>query len=278
MPIVTRKSAARPVSASSAGSVGDWEDAPTEITRKVVFVDVYGETGTGRTSFALHAPGPIALAHTAEKIDGIIQPFAAKKTIKTLNFGGVFSGTKEQISQAANAIWMNFLAKWNVAMDDWAKTVIMDTGTEGWELIRLARFGELNPQGRTDALYGKVNAEWCSPFKRFRWQDRCNVITIHQAKDEYVDKRGPNGKTVSSRTGRTIHAGMKQMRYMADVVVRMEREDGVVAAIIEKGWYNGGVIGEKLYDEDATFPRVMALITGDDPTAWGEPIKKGVRK
>jgi hypothetical protein len=258
---------ARSQQLGAPGADSVWEDAPTQFTRRCVFMLIYGDTGTGRTTLALTAPGPIGLVHTSEKIEGIIQPFAREKVIRCVNFGGVFSGTPQEIANQADPIWRRMYGAWTNAMDDWARTVIMDTDTEGWEILRLARFGELNPQGRTDHLYGPVNAEWRSMFKRFRQQNRCNVIAIGQTKDEYREVT-KGGKKTSDRTGNTIRAGQKEIPYSADVVIRCSKDDGDFHATIEKGWFNAHTEGMTLDNEDMRFPYIMSLITETDESEW----------
>jgi hypothetical protein len=234
-------------------------------------MDIYGDTGTGRTSLALTAPGPIGLAHTAEKIDGIVQKYTKKKkVIRTINFGGAYTGTPQEIGAKAAPVWNKMYALWTQAMGDWAKSLVMDTAYEGWEMIRLARFGTVKPQGRVDNMYGPVNAEWRSLFKPFRMQETTNVITIHTVKEEYVEKPSKTrGVTESVRTGRLVHAGMKEMRYMADVVVRMTRDpDYTVVATIEKGWFNPDVMGMEFRGDDVNFAFIMATITDTNEKEW----------
>lgn len=253
-----------------SGEEGLWEEPASKVTRRAIFMDVYGDTGTGRTRFSLTAPGPIALAHAAEKIDGLVQQ--AKKTgkdIKLLNFGGVFTGSDKEVADAAFEKWKKLQKGWYDAVGGkgslgWAKSGIMDTGTEGWELIRLGSFGTLTPKGRTDNLYGPVNAKWRSLFKPVRQPNAtCNIITIHQTQDEYKEKRGQ-----SERTGRTIRRGMKEIPFLADVIVRTSKEDGDFKVTIEKGWYNASVEGIEFFNEDATFANVMAMITETDAEEW----------
>ena len=232
---------------------------------------VYGDTGTGRSTLALTAPGPIGFAHTAEKIDGIIQRAAREKVVRVINFGGSFGGSPQDISNQAHPVWERMKRGWFDAIDNWARTTIMDTDTEGWEILRLARFGELNPQGRTDALYGPVNAEWRTMFKYFRKQERCNVISIGQTKDEYREMVR-NGKKSSERTGHTIRAGQKEIPVMADVVIRTGKyidNNGIhFTATVEKGWWNAFTEGMTFEDEDIRFSRIMALITETDESEW----------
>src|SRR4051812_8483060 len=89
--------------ASAGKTSAMWTPANTEITRRVAFVQIYGETGTGKSTLALTAPGPIAYMHADEKLDGIVEPFTSEgKDVRLHNFGGTFSGTAEQIARQAD--------------------------------------------------------------------------------------------------------------------------------------------------------------------------------
>lgn len=243
---------------SPSGGAVIWEDAPTKFLRRVTYLQIYGDTATGRTSLALTAPGPIALLHAEEKIDGIVQKFP-EKGIRLHCFGGRFSGSHQEIATQASAQIEQFKA----ALDDafsWAKTVIVDTHTEAWELLRLARFGTLNPSGHVPSLYGPVNAEWKGLFRGHRAQDRYNLICIGQIKEQYRNNKP---------TGKLEQAGQKEMKYPADVIVRMDRpEDDRVVATIEKAWWNEHMVGLELENEEVTFLNLMSLITETDAEEW----------
>lgn len=273
MPVRLRSAASKPAAATS-GDTG-WEDAPLDFTSRSCHVNIYGDTGTGRTRLALTMPGPIALAHTNEKIDGLIQQFAREKKIKVFNFGGSFRGSPEAISNQAQPIWSRMSNSWYDAVDNWARCVVMDTETEGWELLRLARFGELNPQGRTESLYGPVNAEWISHFKRHKMLPPsrvCSIVSISQSKDEYKDVT-KNGRKSSERTGNTIRAGQKGIPFAADVIIRTskryDREKGTVfTATVEKGWWNALSEGTEFENDDCRLPYILALITETEEEEW----------
>jgi hypothetical protein len=266
--------------AKSIGTVGSeagWQQALPEFTRRTVFMDIIGASGTGRTSLALTAPGPVAVINADEKVDGVVQPHVrAGKDIRVATFGFVAGhAAKQDIAVRAGIVW-DRVCGWLDDSTKWAKTTVFDTGTEGWELIRLARFGEMNPKGnRMDALYGPVNAEFRSTFKRFRQQEYTNLITLHQVKDEYQDKVR-DGKPVSVRTGREVRAGFKEMQYMADVVIRTGRGmNGVFTATVEKGWFNAATEGLTFegppsIDEPMSchFANIMALITETEASEW----------
>lgn len=249
-----------------------WDDAETEFTRRCSLVEIYGDTDTGKTTLALTAPGPIAFLHASEKIDGVIQPFAREKKIRKHDFTGAFSGTPEDISESAMRVWRELVAAWMDAWG-WARTIVLDTHTEAWELIRVAYFGGYKPErGRPDANYGPVNAEWRSLFKRFRTQSRANLIVIGQTKDEYKTgvKAGTGESKLAERTGKTVRAGQREVPYFADVVLRTSRSDGDFVATIEKGWFNASMEGVPFVNEEANFGNILSVLTETDEGEWGE--------
>ena len=241
-----------------------WKQAPTEITRRNVFTLVFGDTGTGRTTYALTAPGPIALLHSSEKLEGIVQAQASNKDIKMFDFGGSFTGDPQEISDQAVLVWEAFKEAYYDAFN-WAKTIVIDTDTELWELIRLARFGGLKPSGgRVDANYGPVNAEWSALWKHSRSKN-VNVISIGQTKPEYVGKSG-----MGQATGRMIRAGQKSMPFFADVIVLTgKNDDGEFTSEIKKAWYNAACEGVEFTDDMCDFATVMSTITDTDMSEWG---------
>lgn len=249
-------------SGTSNGKSSMWTDVSGEITRRVVHMQLYGETGTGRTSVALSAPGPIALMHADEKIDGIVEPFVRDgKKVRTYNFGGTFSGSTEQIASQANEAMKDFYRAWADAFT-WARTVILDTHTELWELLRLARFGKLAQV--KPIHYGPVNAEWQSIFKMFRRQDKANLICIGKIREKYDKNDKP--------TGKMEQAGQKDFGYLSDIRIRMDKsitKSGVeFSGMIEKAWFNAQMEGTELPEAMLTFPEILETITEIPSTEW----------
>lgn len=258
---------------------GDWEDAPSENIKRRCHISIVGETGTGKTTLALTGPGPVALVNSDEKIEGIVQPFVkgehvtcagTPKRIRLLNFAFVASDSEEDTAQRAQTLWQK-VRRNILESPGWANTTIVDTETETWELARLGYFGTLKPSGRTDNLYGPVNNDYRTLFKSFRLQDKCYIITIHHTKDEYVDKV-VNGKQTSTRTGRQLRAGFKEMSTMPDIILRTGKRIGAegieFTAEIEKGWYNAQSEGLVFSGEDLRLSFILETITGVPEAEW----------
>ena len=251
-----------------------WEEVSEEFTLRATFMGVVGDTDSGRTRFSLTAPGPIAYLHCGEKKDGLIEEMRKSKLIRVHDFGGVFSGNNQAIADAAGRNWMKFRKAFMEAFG-WAKTIVVDTDTDLWELLRLARFGAIKPTGgRVDANYGPVNAEFRSLAQRFRAQEMTNVIFISKTGDEYVKSKTGQSTGMGERTGRTIRRGMKDVPYWCDVVVRCHKIEATsdkprkFRAVVEKGWFNAHSEGTKFSNALMTFPNVMAAVTNTEEEEW----------
>lgn len=230
-----------------------WQDVTTEVTRKVAIIQVWGETHTGRTTLALTAPGPIALMHLSEKVDGIAEAAVkAGKKVRKLDLSREYRGDEARIKETAKGALKDFEA----AMDDaykWAGSIVIDTHTDLWEMIRLARFGTVTPKGVVSNLYGPVNATWNGIISRHRAQNKTNLILIGKTQEEYRNDKP---------TGRIVQAGKRDINYQGDVRIKTKRgKDGEFQAVIEKGWYNAIVEGFETENEDCNIPYIMTLIT-----------------
>ena len=238
----------------------EWTEVGTEIDRRTVFMQVYGLTNTGRTSLALTAPGPIALIHASEKLEGVAQAAVrAGKKVRQISFGRALRGSHDDIIKQATVKVDAMSAAWYDALG-WARTIILDTHTEAWEMMRMAEFGTTTPKGVVKALYGPLNSKWRSLFKAFRDQDRCHIVAIGQAKEKYVNDKP---------TGKYEQAGQREMRFLADVILRTGRgKDGSFTAKVEKGWWNAHSEGLELENEDIRFSYLMSLITDTEEEEW----------
>lgn len=261
--MIRKKTAAKTAVRSSL-----WQDAPTELTRRSVFLLAYGDTNSGRSTFALTAPGPIAYLHSAEKIEGIIQPFAREKEIRVYDFGGTVppNASVKETSRIADETWQNVKAAW-VDAYGWARTIVIDTETDLWELIRLAYFGDIKPSGgRLELNWGPVNSDWKAMFRSFKGQDGTNLIVISQTEDEYKESK----KGFGTKTGNTVRKGQKSIPFMADVIVRTESDmmTQEFTSTIEKPWYGMHAMGLELEGEMSNFGQVMSMISGLEPKEW----------
>jgi len=249
----------------------EWTQAPTELTRRSTFTEIYGDTSTGRTTLALTSPGPVALIHASEKLEGIVQPFTREgKDIRLHDFGGVFEGGPKKIALEAGRVVEAMREAWRDAFG-WARTVILDTHSEAWILHQLSHFGTQTPKGRAGSFeWASINADWLSFLKSGKHQNGLNVVLIGQTKDEY---KGLPGK--GQRTGKTIRAGQRSVPVIADLVLRTHCAiaSADFSVEIQKPWWNAEWMGEELTNEmmdsgRLTLPEILGLITETDAEEW----------
>lgn len=266
----TAPATSSPRSSSPSTPSPIWEEASAALTRRVTHMQIYGDTGSGRTTLGLSAPGPIALLHCAENLEGRIQPFVQEgKKIMTFSFnsGRDLKGSAEAVAKEAERILGQVRDAWEDAKG-WARTIMVDTDTDLYALLRLARFGKLTQV--KPHHYGPVYAEWRGLYRYFREQNDHNLVFCSMMTEKYVNDKA---------TGLMVPDVQKNTPYDAEVRVRTEsnvaammtggrKVDWKYRAVLEKAWYGADMVGEAFEDEMSSFPIIMASITGIDPEEW----------
>lgn len=258
---------------------GGFKRSDQEVARRLI-CSIDGLDKQGKTHFGLTAPGPMAIINTDDGLDGVIQKFHKKKEILVadykVDFGSnrIAKPTLEQQQELANQcdkIWRNIMKDYKEALDGGARTVLCDTGTELWEILRMARFGKL-----TQIMphhYGPVNAEF-RDFIRMAYDKTVarghscdvNLILQHKLKDEY--KNGADGKGV--KTGEYERAGMKDIAYLVQVAAVAWREDGLPVPdcfhlTVTNCRQNADMTGQDLQGDMASFPVLAGAVLDCDP-------------
>ena len=167
---------------------------------------------SGKTHWALTAPGPIAAISTDTGTEEIARKFLGPKRILI----APFQSTKELVEGDNKAEQKK---QWGLMKDAFKRivenpkirTMVVDTATEMWELCRLAAFGKLSqvmPQH-----YVEVNSEFTAMVKMAYQRTDLNVIFIHKQKKQY--KATSTGKDAWS--GRWERAGFGDLPYLVDI-------------------------------------------------------------
>lgn len=254
----------------------NWNRVSSSFTTRRVFMEIAGDTGSGRTTLALTAPGPIAILHFGEKIDGIAN-LAAAKDVRELSFSPFYPPglSDKEVADIAWQSWQSFETAWCDAFH-WARTIIMDTHTDAWEAIRFGYFGDVKPDGgRMELNWGPVNGRWSSLLKMVRSPEvTSNVILIGATEDEYKDtintKTGLPG--IGKKTGLTVRKGQKSIPRICDVSIRTRKDARGFSSYLEKAWMSGNLeyerSGLELAGSESTFANWMAMITGTMPGEW----------
>jgi len=221
--------------------------------RKRLIVGVEAREKCGKTNFVLTAPGPIVLFDFNDSLEGVIHKFADDKDIYVSDYtktGNILS------PDAWVKAWEQFKKEYISALKSPdVRSVDVDTATEQWELIRMARFGKILQV--MPHMYAPVNAEF-RDLIYMAYSSNKNLILTHKKKEEYVaDKKNP---AISNRTGKYIRSGFSDSAYMVQVNLNLDRDDqGFVATILDCR-QNPFVVGLELRDEMINFPTLASLV------------------
>jgi len=183
---------------------------PNKKPRHRLVLAVDGREKQGKTHFALTAPGPIAYLDFDMGTEGVVEKFqaAGKVVIKSKPFNvrpPELAGGAQQAMAIGEQEWKRFkssyyrvlsepIARWQgkAAM---ARTLVVDTATEMYSLLRLAEFGQLTQISQFK--YREVNSIMSDIVREAQSRD-VNVIFIHKMGDEWLE--GKDGKRNKSGT------------------------------------------------------------------------------
>ena len=200
---------------------GGWHRADAPVKRRMI-CSVDGLEKRGKNHFAFTAPGPIGIISLDLGMDGVVQKFQNKKEVwvaehrvNTTKLRAEHS--MEDVAGVANEAWDNIMRDYGEMLASGARTGIIDTSTELWEILRLARFGKLD-QVRPHH-YGPVNAEFREVI-RMAYDTDMNLLLLHKMKPEYINDKN---------TGDVRRAGFSDMGFLVQVIVQCWRDDEVKA-------------------------------------------------
>ena len=262
----------------SGSRLSGWQDSgdydPVAVfKRRGIHIDIYGDEGQGKSSLALTlaAVGQIGYVNIDQSIDrAYVRSKKEWKNVKRIDVQYTAGLTPEETSKICKPIFPHVQAKVAEACASWAKGIIIDTGHELWQILCMGKFGTLTPKGRTDNLYGPLNAQMRSLLRGVNRQAGKHLITVHHTKDEYADKKGPSG-VVSTKTGNKIKACWKEINQLADVVLKVERSGDVMMATIELCKlppHGPSIEGDGVTGDDLDVFSIIAQATGTKREEW----------
>jgi hypothetical protein len=226
----------------------------------------------------LTAPGPICVISMDLGLEGVIQKFQSLKEIYVAEYHVTLAATglkkrtledMQEVANACNSIWANIARDYNEAMDSGARTVVIDTATKLWEVLRMARFGKLAQI--MPHMYAPTNAEFDEFIKDAYEHPGVNLVLIQQLKEEW--KNSADGK--GNKTGGYEVAGFKGTAYAVQVnAVTWKDEDerkvpDKFHLTITNCRHNPTLDGIDLSGEECNFPTLAALVLDGDPSEFG---------
>ena len=225
-------------------------------TKRRLIMSLDALEGAGKTRFALTAPGPIAFINLDEGLEGVIEPFQTQKQIYLCQIKLEFDGSRDQIIKAAERELAKFDAAYQIALKQ-ARTLVVDTATELWELMRLAAFGKLAQV--LPHQYAEVNQAMTRLLK-LAYDADCNLLLTHRLKPEWINDR---------RTGQYEFAGFKDIPFLVQAHARLWTDSDGFHLRVGKCRQNAGVVGLELVNELINFSMLASFVFPDSsPDDW----------
>jgi hypothetical protein len=217
------------------------------VVKRRMILSIEALEGAGKTRFTLTAPGPIAFLNFDYGLEGVVEAFQVRKPIYVASIKLDFDGSKDQVVDAATREMKKFEVNYQTALKQ-ARTIVIDTGTELWELMRLAAFGKLTQV--LPHMYASVNQEMTRLIK-LAYDSDANLLITHRLKEQWVNDK---------RTGQFEFAGMKDVPFLVQAHVRLwQAEDGYHLKV-GKSRQNATVAGLELVNEMIDFPTLAQFV------------------
>jgi hypothetical protein len=232
--------------------------------RLIIAVD--GIDKSGKNYFAFSAPGPIACQSTDVGTEGVIEQFAAEKTIWLSHYRVLVEkhDSPEVTMKKMAPVWGAFVSDFREVVVPALKvgkvrTVVWDTGTEIWDLLRLARFGKL--QQVNQYHYSIVNQEFQNLVREVYLDTPGNMVILFKLGDEY---RNDPVSGMGNKTGELERKGFKDSAFLVQINATCWRDKrkgdrpkmptGDFRLTVRNCRQNAGLAGFELTNEYITFP------------------------
>jgi hypothetical protein len=181
----------------------------------------FGEAGSGKTTFALTAPGPIVIQSLDMGLEGVVEPFTRDKEIYIAEYD--WHPTDEMDQDQAIDLRDKFIEDFEHAVLH-ARTVIWDKETDVWELFRYAEFGKPNDSPKD---YAKLYQRYRRYINMPKSSD-INFGLLQGMKSPWAMKATGSGAKSLTKSPDRIRKGMDEIDALVHINLqhRREREAG----------------------------------------------------
>lgn len=222
-----------------------------------IILSLEGLEKQGKTHFALTAPGPIAMFSTDIGEEGVVSKFG-DKDIWIMSIDKVNEDSAEQAPKEYARFHKAYI---DMLRGNDVRTIILDTATEIWEILRMARFGRLTQV--MPYQYGPVNAEYRALIRE-AYNYNKNLILIHKMKPQYINDK---------RTSEYDRAGFGDTGFLVQVnaqIYRYSPEDGGEFVLFIKDCrQEPGLAGEEVVGPMCSFPFFASMVLPNlGPAIW----------
>lgn len=255
---------------------------PSEVVRmRRLMIGADGPTDSGKTEFAMSAPGPGMHLCLDRNIDGVLNNPTPPRA-RQPNFGfaivKVPLATQLGTKEAYLEYWRTFYKLYTTALDNKdCRTVVIDGDSDSWELQRLAEFGKLTQI--PSIMYTGVNAARRAMYAR-AYDSGKIIIATNKIKREYEDKFNADGTPALDNSGKQLREWKGQMSrqgfndqdYLWNIQIRhhFNEVDRVWGITITRCKSNKNLEGMVLEGEDCNFAGLVQSVYPDVPLKeWG---------
>lgn len=187
-------------------------DLASETPRRRTIATLDGEVGTGKTYFALTAGGPSVVFNLDQGLEAVVEQFRKEgKEIYDQPYVWI-PGDPAEVEDEAEAKDLQDLAKdirsqfekdFDYALNNGARTLILDTESRFWQVYRYAEFGA--PNADNPRNYDELNQRFEAFINKAKARD-VNLFLIRAMKDKWGAFGAPNaqGKKGFGKGGREV--------------------------------------------------------------------------
>lgn len=232
----------------------------TKTKQEGILLSVEGLQKTGKTEFGLSMPDPLFILNLNLGLEGVIEKHV--KTGKIIYEKRILIPyTKDLPGQGIMILPTAAAEKWKEAIlttqeavhDKTVSSIFIDTGSELWDLLRIARLGKLAQV--LPVQYASVNAEFRQLLQLLLCSGK-NVVLSHKVKPEYVNDQ---------KTNRFERAGFADVGFDVQVELRAERDlkrdgDDQFSLTFMDCRANKELKGTQLVGKEATFGNIVKRI------------------
>jgi len=220
-----------------------------------VVVSIKGEPKSGKTHFALTFPAPIFVASFDLGTQFVANKFPGKQ-IDIVQYPTALVVDIVGVVQACQDVYKKVAEDYRAAVEADYQTLVIDTGTALWEIIRTAFTEERESSGgsrKPGALeYVEPNRRMAAFFTLPQILGKNLVVTSH------LKEKWEGGVA----TGQFILDGFKKTEAYADVCLTIEmkgqKEKSYTEVVVTDNRYDRVLNGETM--RDATYNDLLALL------------------
>lgn len=145
-------------------------------------------------------------------------------------------------------------------------TVVLDSGTAAYDMVRVKSFGKVNGVGTFK--YTKTNAIFRELIAAAQASEKV-VIFIHRLGDEWGKGTDARGNETSTKTGGLVMQGYNQMNFEVDAIIRhWKGENGFRSKLMCEGVGRDDLSGKVFSGEEMDYRRIVAKLTRTKLEKW----------